>query len=91
MLTYELTFRIFQHGRFAEELTAKTQFDDADDLANELIRFAAREARMRHDRPVYELGMQDSAIQLPASRQGYGPNTRVVITKATRVADSLAA
>ena len=81
-MRYRFKFLIFQHGQLSEELEVEQEFKHLDDLIIQLIKFAAMQSSVAiHDKviPLHS----GCTIQLPITKEGYGPATTVVISKIT--------
>ena len=76
---------IFQEGEMDEEVEIEQEFPNLTDILEALKHFAARESAMSLKPQVLEIWSDGPKINLPASKQGYGPMTNLVIKEITPV------
>ena len=87
MLRYTFRLSVFQKGQPAEKLDSVQEFSDATELANALVSFAAMQSLVRTKPQVIPLyARRGKQISLPPAKEGYGPETYVVIEEMTQIA-----
>ena len=87
-MKFKFTMQIMQKGIFDETLEVVQEFDSALELAQALAIFAAQNSADRLSPSVREIYTHTSGkktIDLPKAKEGYGPDTSVVIKKVEEV------
>ncbi len=80
MVSYEISFAVFDEGMFMGEAKTSQKFPDQWEFIKSLLAFAAQQSAVNTHPRVIPLYTTCPGIHLPVHPKGYGPNTRLVIT-----------
>jgi hypothetical protein len=87
MIRYTFRVLVFQNGNLDDTLEFEHIFADMDTLLRALVVFSARNSEARRRPQVRDIHQRPTVppIDLPHTKNGYGPDTVVVIESMTLV------